>query len=211
MDYLQSYGIKRSLLSCMDESNRKAKVIDPALKKVEKAAAQRVLARHLYNEGKTNKEIGETVGVHEGTIRKWFREEGLPSGVARKLHVKALRNERMLAESPPPTPPAEVTPPSEIVEFNPEQQVSPADRYQQFVAGEGMRIMQEALPTLQKPRNVKELGELDQIIRRNLGLNAKSAGGAGGRLSIDISILSGKKPNPNKTIIDVEADEYPES
>lgn len=186
----------------MDESNRKSEAIDPSLKKAEKAAAQRVLARHLYNEGKTNKEIGDVIGVHEATVRKWFRADKLPSGVGRKLRVQAIREKRALAERPPP--------PEAIVELNPEQQVSPADRYQHFVASEGMRIMQDALPSLQKPRNVKELGELDQIIRRNLGLNAKTGGSNGGRLAIDISILSGKKTNPNKTIIDVEADEYTE-
>lgn len=185
----------------MDESNCKAEVIDPASKKAEKAAAQRVLAKHLYNEGLSNKEIAAEVGAHEATIRKWFREEGLPSGVARKLRVKAIKEQKDLVLNPPPAP---------VAAFEAEQQVSPADRYQQFVAGEGMRILQEALPTLRAPRTVKEFGELDQIIRRNLGLNAKSGGANHGRLSIDISVLSSKKTNPNKTIIDVEADEQPE-
>lgn len=182
----------------MAESNRKAEVIDPSLKKAEKSAAQKVLAKHLYNQGLTNKEIAAELGTHEGTVRKWFREAKLPSGVARKLCVQQNRK------------PAAVVAPAvtaELVELNPTQQVSPADQYQQYVASEGMRILQDALPSLRGPRTVKELGELDQIIRRNLGLNAKSGGGSGGRLAIDISILSGKH-NPNKNIIDVESDEY---
>jgi len=184
----------------MDESNCKAEVIDPELKKAEKTAAQKVLAKHLYNEGRTNKFIAEELGVHEGTLRRWFKEAKLPTGVARKLRVKALKQQRALATAPPAPEPAP------LVELNPEQQLSPADQYQMFVAAEGMRIMQEALPTMRKPSNVKEMGELDQIIRRNLGLNSKSGGGHGGRLAIDISILSSRHPG-SKTVIDVEPDE----
>ena len=57
----------------------------------------------------------------------------------------------------------------------------------------------------------RELSELDQLIRRNLGLNAKTAGGSG-KLQIDISILNNAKADRgdgavkvNKNnIIDVE-------
>jgi len=42
------------------------------------------------------------------------------------------------------------------------------------------------------PRTIRELSELDQLIRRNLGLNPKG-GGNSSPLHIDISILNNTK------------------
>jgi hypothetical protein len=180
----------------MDEINPKAQVIDPKLLKAERVVAQKALAKHLFNQGFSTKDISIDVGVHESTIRKWFKEEKLPTGVARKLHLKALQKKQALELNPPPAP---------LVELQPEQQVSPSDKYQQYVALEGIRMMQECLPTLRGPRTVKEFGELDTIIRRNLGLVGKNAAGPGGRLSIDISVLSEKRGSTaTATIIDAE-------
>jgi hypothetical protein len=65
---------------------------------------------------------------------------------------------------------------------------------------------------LKGPKTVRELSELDQLIRRNLGLNSKSGGGQS-KMHIDISILNNSKADRgngtvNKmkpTIIDVES------
>ena len=59
------------------------------------------------------------------------------------------------------------------------------------------------------------MSELDQLIRRNLGLNSKTGGG-GGKMQIDISILNnstnknGKKRVTDKPIIDVEGGPQPD-
>ena len=50
----------------------------------------------------------------------------------------------------------------------------------------------DSVKNLRGPKTVRELSELDQLIRRNLGLNAKNAGGAG-KVQIDISILHNTK------------------
>ena len=76
---------------------------------------------------------------------------------------------------------------------------------------EASAYLRDSIKNLRGPRTVKELSELDQLIRRNLGLNAKTAGGSG-KLQIDISILNNAKADRgdgsvkvNKNnIIDVE-------
>jgi hypothetical protein len=45
------------------------------------------------------------------------------------------------------------------------------------------------MKNLRGPRTVRELSELDQLIRRNLGLNSKNGGGSS-KMQIDISILN---------------------
>ena len=45
---------------------------------------------------------------------------------------------------------------------------------------------------IRAPRTIREMSELDQLIRRNLGLNAKTGGGSS-KMQIDISILNNSK------------------
>jgi hypothetical protein len=55
---------------------------------------------------------------------------------------------------------------------------------------------------------VRELSELDQLIRRNLGLNSKTGGGGASKMQIDISILNNKKADRgNGTVIDLKTDD----
>ena len=70
-----------------------------------------------------------------------------------------------------------------------ESQSSPADKYQHYVAATGIKLMRDSMKNLRGPRTVRELSELDQLIRRNLGLNAKNGGGTS-KMQIDISILN---------------------
>tara|TARA_R110000824_G_scaffold70391_7_gene180678 strand:+ start:365 stop:895 length:531 start_codon:yes stop_codon:yes gene_type:complete len=92
-----------------------------------------------------------------------------------------------------------------------ESKSSPAEKYQSYVAASGIRLLRDSMKNLRGPRSVRELSELDQLIRRNLGLNAKNAGGSGG-LQIDISILNNTKADRGggsvkispKKVIDIE-------
>lgn len=70
-----------------------------------------------------------------------------------------------------------------------ESQSSPADKYQHYVAATGIKLMRDSMKNLRGPRTVRELSELDQLIRRNLGLNSKNGGGSS-KMQIDISILN---------------------
>jgi hypothetical protein len=56
---------------------------------------------------------------------------------------------------------------------------------------------------LRGPKSVRELSELDQLIRRNMGLNAKSGGGAG-KMQIDISILNNARADKGRGAIQIK-------
>ena len=93
-----------------------------------------------------------------------------------------------------------------------EAQTTPADKYQSYVAAAGIKLLRDSMKNLRGPRTVKELSELDQLIRRNLGLNARTGGGSS-KMQIDISILNDAKADRGngavkvtpKKIIEVEA------
>ena len=63
-------------------------------------------------------------------------------------------------------------------------------------------MLRDSIKNLRGPKTVKELSELDQLIRRNMGLNAKTAGG-GGKLQIDISILNNAKADRGKGAVKI--------
>ena len=93
-----------------------------------------------------------------------------------------------------------------------ESQNNPADKYQHYIAAAGIKLMRDSMQNIKGPKTVRELSELDQLVRRNLGLNAKTGGGQS-RMQIDISILNNSKADKgngsldklkDKTIIDVE-------
>jgi hypothetical protein len=79
--------------------------------------------------------------------------------------------------------------------------MSAADKYQAYIAGQGMRMMRDALPHIKKPTNMKELEILDSVIRRNLGLGGK---GAAGKVKIDVNILNNSKASPSGAVIDID-------
>jgi hypothetical protein len=89
-----------------------------------------------------------------------------------------------------------------------ESQASPADKYQNYMAMAAIRLARDGMKNISAPKNVRELSELDQLIRRNLGLNSKTGGGAANKMQIDISILNNKKADRGEgTIIDIQSDD----
>jgi transposase len=168
--------------------------------KVSPIVARKALAKHLYNQGRTLKSIAEEIGVSSRTVGKWLKAEGIPASLtARKLMLTEQKEAEDREKTAHLTP--EVAAPTELGALD---NLSPADQYQQYVAELGIKMMRDSVGRISGPKNVKEMAELDQIIRRNLGLNARSGGGAG-KNKIDISILI-KKPTPNN-VIDVESTE----
>jgi transposase len=178
-------------------------------------------ALRLNAEGMTNAAIGRKLGVHQGTVRRWFRKLGLPpkkagfklpesspdkDALKEKLEVhlddmtkEAATEAKLVASKEEDKLLAEIA----------DSQNSPADKYQHYVAAAGIKLLRDSMNLVRGPRTIREMSELDQLIRRNLGLNAKTGGG-GGRMQIDISILNnstdqdGKKRVSDKPIIDVE-------
>ena len=187
--------------------NSKQKIIDRAV--------------DMYHTDWKTAAIAKELGVHAGTVRRWFKKRGIPS----------RKNTSDVGEEIPEPPPANedtdevdterltkeasilakhdarIKEEQEILEIA-ESQASPADKYQNYIAMAAIRLARDNMKNISGPRNIKELSGLDQLIRRNLGLNAKSSGGASHKMQIDISILNNRKADIGKgTIIDIEADD----
>tara|TARA_R100001510_G_C7653192_1_gene211249 strand:+ start:848 stop:1456 length:609 start_codon:yes stop_codon:yes gene_type:complete len=183
---------------------------------------QEALAMHAS--GMTNAAIARHLGVHAGTVRRWFRKLGLPPKKAgfnlpdtvddqdrlkRDLEVHLEDMTQQAATEAKLTASKEE---DKILAEIAESQNNPADKYQHYIAAAGIKLMRDSMQNIKGPKTVRELSELDQLVRRNLGLNAKTGGGQS-RMQIDISILNNSKADKgngsldklkDKTIIDVE-------
>lgn len=185
-------------------------------------------ALEMYAKDYKIKTIAKELNVHTGTIRRWFKKEGIPAkknGFARPKQkpvadvytdqlavdlddnlenftedaIRLAKHDARTAED------------SVMMEIA-EAQSSPADKYQHYIAAAGIKLLRDSMKNLKGPRTVRELSELDQLIRRNLGLNSKSGGGQS-KMHIDISILNNSKADRGDgtvtkmkpTIIDVES------
>lgn len=177
-------------------------------------------------EGMTNAAIGRRLGVHQGTVRRWFRKLGLPPKKAgfrlpdKDADKDKLKEdlevhlEEMTKEAATEAKLAATREEDKVLAEIAESQNSPADKYQHYVAAAGIKLLRDGIRSIKGPKTVREMSELDQLIRRNLGLNAKTGGG-GSRMQIDISILNNSKADKGdgsldkmkgKTIIDVDSD-----
>lgn len=153
----------------------------------------------LFHDNYMITSIARNLGVAPPTVHRWLKEAGID------------RTARNVTPEPEPVDPLAETLEEELqhsvtdsvlvakhdavleedqslLEIA-ESQASPADKYQHYVAATGIKLMRDSMKNLRGPRTVRELSELDQLIRRNLGLNAKNGGGAS-KMQIDISILN---------------------
>jgi len=171
--------------------------------------------------------IAKELNVHVGTVRRWFRKIGLPAAkngfdrakeedveeeVTDQLAVDLEDNLEFYAEDTIRLAKhdARIAEDSAMMDIA-EAQSTPADKYQHYIAAAGIKILRDSIKNLKGPKTVRELSELDQLIRRNLGLNAKSGGGQS-KMHIDISILNNSKADRGDgtvtkmkpTIIDID-------
>lgn len=79
-----------------------------------------------------------------------------------------------------------------------ESQSSSADKYQHYMAAAAIKLVRDSMRGIRGPKTVRELSELDQLIRRNLGLGAKGGSGGGGTMQIDLTILNNSKADAGK-------------
>lgn len=171
--------------------------------------------------------IAKELNVHVGTVRRWFRKIGMPAmknGYERvkeadtaedttdHLAIDLEDNLEFYAEDTIRLAKhdARIAEDSAMMDIA-EAQTTPADKYQHYIAAAGIKILRDSIKNLKGPKTVRELSELDQLIRRNLGLNAKSGGGQS-KMHIDISILNNSKADRGDgtvtkmkpTIIDID-------
>jgi transposase-like protein len=173
-------------------------------------------AVELYNLDWKTTSIAKELDVHPATVRRWFKKRGVPArkqglvapektepvdklGEDIENNLDNMTDEAILRAKHD----ARVEEDESMLEIA-ESQSSPADKYQHYIAAAGIKLLRDSMKNLKGPKTVRELSELDQLIRRNLGLNSKTGGGAS-KMQIDISILNNKKADRGKgTIVDIE-------
>ena len=173
--------------------------------------------------------IAKELGVHSGTVRRWFKKLGLPP----RKNQKGMAYEKPVEVSPEANVEFDADELAKDLEDNldkrtreailsaqhdarteedqaileiAENQATPAEQYQHYIAAQGIKLMRDNIKNLRGPKTVKDLDQLDQIIRRSLGLGAKSGGNS--KMQIDISILNNSKADKGggsvQPVIDIE-------
>lgn len=171
------------------------------------AKAERVQrAIQMYQSGVIKIRIAEQLGVCDDTVSRWLKNVAPPaepeSGDPFEQNLErsvdtAVADSRLAARDEEQQGLLAVA----------ENQASPADKYQAYVAASAIKMLRDNLLNVRGPRTVRELSELDQLIRRNLGLNPKGGGGSAGTLTIDLSILNNAKAANGGASVVVEAEE----
>ena len=183
-------------------------------------------ALEMHNKNYKMNVIARELGVHSGTVRRWFKAMGLPprkgGNVPHKPVVSDdppddqlaadiddelnnMTNDAILCAQHDARKEEDQT----MMEIA-ERQATPADKYQHYIAAAGIKLLRDSVKNLRGHKTVRELSELDQLIRRNLGLNAK--GGGASSMQIDISILNNTKADRGggaispKKVIDIDPD-----
>ena len=175
----------------------------------------------MYNQDYKLVRIAEELDIHTSTLRRWLRKEGIePKNDSYGSNPKKKEEDN----TPDPDPlktaldenledktdeaisiakhEARLAEDKSLMEIA-ESQSSPAEKYQSYIAAAGIKLLRDSMKNLRGPKSVRELSELDQLIRRNMGLNAKSGGGAG-KMQIDISILNNARADKGKGSIQVK-------
>ena len=167
----------------------------------------------LYEQGWKQIRISEELEVPLYSINRWLKNSGKLRPRNKRDEVEdtqepfaanlesvtseTVTNERIAARDAEQQTLLEVA----------ENQSSPADKYQAYVAASAIKMLRDNLMNVRGPRTVRELSELDQLIRRNLGLNPKGGSGSAASLTIDISILNNAKAANGGADVVVDAEE----
>jgi hypothetical protein len=188
----------------------RAKKKSKALKQAEKASAmrrERAAAKtrvfELLEQGWKQVKIADEIGIPVSRVRTWVRSAGLSNTRVPKP-----------PQEPAPPEPEPIGPVEHRILARQQERAdisavsdshsTPADQYQAFMASSAIKLLRDDIEKVRGPRTVRELSELDQLIRRSLGLNPKGGSGAGGGLQIDISILNGTKAVRGAVVVDAE-------
>ena len=194
---------------------RGIKTVKPKVTKAQLEANKRqvkadkvVRAKQLFSEGWKKVRISEELGVSFDTVCRWLvNSSGPPQDSVegedpfeknlQNITASVVSDSRLSARDEEQQALLEVA----------ENQASPSDKYQAYVAASAIKMLRDNMMNVRGPRTVRELSELDQLIRRNLGLNPKGGSSSGGGLSIDISILNNAKAANGGSSVVVEAEE----
>ncbi len=160
----------------------------------------------LHNQDIPQPRIMQELQISKSTLRRWLRELGVPPKESRyhtntKLgepkvdpveEVLATNLTGVLSDSIRLEKTNERQAEDLAILEHAAAQTSPAEKYQSYIAAGAVKLMRDSLKLVKPAKNIRELDQLDQIIRRSFGLDARSGGGRG-KISIDVSILTNSK------------------
>lgn len=146
----------------------------------------------LYAQGHAVPDIARNIGVDATTIRRWIKQNGVTHGGA-----LGQVSEEPVAPVQLPTTEDVLTPTERLM--NAEQVMAAietalqrpgdtADRYQAIMVALGLNILKTTAAMPPAVKNMRDLATLNEILRTNMGLNAKGASGGG--LAINLNVLT---------------------
>jgi len=212
---------KKKLSKAALQRERTAKKNKLSLEKRQKAI-------EFYQSGMIPIRISEELQVTPPTVTRWLKEAGVRDerrtrnigpeedtftpytiGEVEEANAKDEFEERLEQETDTTIGDALIQARDEeqqsLLEIA-QNQASPADKYQAYIAASGIKMLRDNLQNVRGPRTIRELSELDQLIRRSLGLNPKGGTAGSGSLTIDINVLNNTKADlsKNRTVIDAQ-------
>lgn len=153
----------------------------------------------LYALGHSAASIGKAMGISYATVTKWAKAAGVEKGSASPQIVTDESQFLTPLELDQTVPLNKVVTAAEerkdIVAVA-KQAASPTEQYQTLIAANAIKLLQSAFENPPLVKNIRDLKTLTEIANEALGIGGKKGGGIGGKLAIDLRILSGPKTGP---------------
>jgi len=149
-------------------------------------------ALDLYAKGHAVPDIARNIGVDATTIRRWVKQNGVTHGGALGQVEEQPANPAVLPSVEETLTPTERLMNAEqimgAVEAALQRPGDTADRYQAIMVALGLNILKTTAAMPPAVKNMRDLATLNEILRTNMGLNAKGAGSGG--LAINLNVLT---------------------
>lgn len=149
-------------------------------------------ALDLYAKGHAVPDIARNIGVDATTIRRWVKQNGVTHGGALGQVEEQPANPVILPSVEETLTPTERLMNAEqimgAIEAALQRPGDTADRYQAIVVALGLNILKTTAAMPPAVKNMRDLATLNEILRTNMGLNAKGAGSGG--LAINLNVLT---------------------
>jgi transposase-like protein len=149
-------------------------------------------ALDLYAKGHAVPDIARNIGVDATTIRRWVKQNGVTHGGALGQVEEQPANPAVLPSVEETLTPTERLMNAEqimgAIEAALQRPGDTADRYQAIVVALGLNILKTTAAMPPAVKNMRDLATLNEILRTNMGLNAKGAGSGG--LAINLNVLT---------------------
>ncbi len=157
-------------------------------------------ALKLFGLGHAADAIARELGVTGQTVRRWAKAAKIDKGMMAPALITTEDEFQIPMETDTSIPIVrmmEKQKTNELIDAVVERQQSPAEQYQALVAQKGIAMLQAAFNSAVAVKNVRDLKTLTEVIDNALGLT-KTRGSVGGKLAIDLNILT--KPQTGQIV-----------